>query len=107
MREFETGAIRDDDEGKLDFEGALSPLALEAFAQYMLDNTLQKDGKTRTSDNWQKGFTKSCYMKSMWRHFFAVWKMHRGWTKGCIVTALCALMFNVMGMLHVILKEKQ
>jgi len=106
MREFASGAIRDDDKEKLDFEGCLSPLALEAFAQYMLDNTIQKDGNERTSDNWQKGFSKECYMKSMWRHFFMAWKIHRGWVKGCMVTTLCALLFNVQGMLHEILKEK-
>ena len=42
MRQFETGAIRDDDEGKLDFEGCLSPLALEAFAEYSNSELLRK-----------------------------------------------------------------
>jgi hypothetical protein len=42
----------------------------------------------------------------MWRHFFAVWQSHRG-NSGDIETELCALRFNVDGMLHEILKAKK
>ena len=98
MRTFDTGATRDTDEGKLDFEGFLSPEALEAFAQYMHENRLQGDGTMRASDNWQKGIPEEAYMKSMWRHFFAVWKGFRAGE--CINDDLCALMFNVQGLLH-------
>src|SRR5687768_4320669 len=35
MREFETGATRNLDNGKLDYEGFLSPLVMERFAEYM------------------------------------------------------------------------
>lgn len=34
MRKFDTGATRNDDSNNLDFEGFLSPLALQAFAEY-------------------------------------------------------------------------
>jgi hypothetical protein len=108
MRVFETGATRDDDTHKLDFEGFLSPLALEAFAEYMHKHRKQEDGRIRASDNWQRGICASVYMKSMWRHFFDVWKIHRGLTvvdpktgkKVTLKEALCALFFNVQGMLH-------
>ena len=102
IRSFPSGATRDTDQGKPDFEGFLSAPALEAFAQYMNKHRVQSDGALRASDNWQKGIPVEAYMKSAWRHFFAVWKGHRG---GKIeVDDLCALMFNVQGLLHERLK---
>lgn len=101
MRTFKTGATRNDDTGKLDFEGFLSPIALEKFAEYMHKNRIQADGNVRDSDNWQKGIDIDSYMKSMWRHFFDVWKAHRGLpTEHDITTNLSSLFFNVQGYLH-------
>lgn len=104
MRTFNTGATRDSDDTKLDFEGFLSPIVLERFAEYMHKHRLQADGKLRDSDNWQKGIPVDAYMKSMWRHFFAVWKAHR--SKQDNIEDLCALLFNVQGMLLEKLKEQ-
>lgn len=106
MREFDSGATRDTDVEKLDFEGFLSPLVLERFAEYMNEHRVQSDGQLRESDNWQKGMPLSVYMKSMWRHFFDVWKMHR-YDEGDapLEEALCALLFNVQGYLHEKLKN--
>lgn len=98
MRKFDTGATRDSDSEKLDFEGFLSPIVLERYAQYMHKHRKQADGSLRDSDNWQKGIPKDVYMKSMWRHFFAVWKSHRSGSVS--KDDLCALLFNVMGYLH-------
>lgn len=107
MRQFSTGATRNVDENKLDFEGFLSPLALEEFAIYMHKNRKQADGQLRDSDNWMKGIPVDAYMKSMWRHFFDVWKNHRGLlTPEDQITNLCGLMFNVQGMLHELLKTQ-
>lgn len=101
MRNFKTGATRDTDQGKLDFEGFLSPLVLERFAQYMNKNRVQADGKLRASDNWQKGIPKDAYIKSGWRHFYDWWALHRGIKREVdIEEALCAVMFNAMGYLH-------
>jgi hypothetical protein len=106
-RKFETGATRDTDEGKYDYEGFLSPLVIERYAEYMHSNRMQSNGVMRDSDNWQKGIPKSAYMKSAWRHFFDMWKEHRGIaTKDGMEVALCALMFNVMGYLHELLVKK-
>jgi hypothetical protein len=103
IRTFDTGATRDTDEGKLDFEGFLSPIALERFAEYMHKHRRQSDGSLRDSDNWQKGIPVPQYMKSLWRHFFAVWK---GYRSGRISEDdLCAMLFNAMGMLHEIMKQ--
>lgn len=104
MRKFESGATRDNDAGKLDYEGFLSPLALERFAEYMNLNRFQADGELRDSDNWQKGIPKDAYMKSMWRHFMDVWKAHRGVGTIPMDEALCAVLFNAMGYLHEALK---
>lgn len=104
MRVFETGATRDTDKDKLDFEGFLSPWALERYAQYMHQHRQQADGILRDSDNWQKGIPITAYVKSLWRHFFAVWKGHRRGNIG--EEDLCALIFNAMGILHELTSEK-
>jgi hypothetical protein len=113
MREFKTGATRDSDETKNDYEGFLSPIVIESFGNYMTIHRKQADGNLRDSDNWQKGIPLDVYMKSMWRHFLDVWKLHRGypvfkdghqWTKE---EALNALLFNVMGYIYEVLKPKE
>jgi len=107
VRAFETGATRDTAEGKLDFEGFLSPLVLHAFAVHMQHHQRDSAGQWRESDNWQKGIPMDQYMKSGWRHFFDVWANHRRVLpvrKERIIRALCAVLFNVMGYLHEYLK---
>ena len=109
IRTFETGATRDTDAGKPDYEGFLSPLVLERYAEYMNRHRRQPDGSLRDSDNWQLGIPKHQYMKSLWRHFMDVWKIHRGCAtrEALIEEALCALLFNTMGYLHETLKERR
>lgn len=108
VREFETGATRDTDDGKLDFEGFFSPLVLQRRAEYMHQHRIQADGELRESDNWQKGIPFEAYMKSAWRHFFAWWKRHRGLPANeSLEDALCALMFNTEGYLHELLTLKE
>ncbi len=58
-REFISGATRNSEEGKLDYEGFLSPLALARYAQYMHRHRELEDGTLRASDNWQKGIPPS------------------------------------------------
>jgi len=107
IREFDTGATRDTNEDKLDFEGFISVLVTYRFAEYMHIHRKQSDGNLRDSDNWQKGIPKNVYMKSMWRHFVDLWLEHRGYeSRDGIEEALCALKFNVDGYLHEILKER-
>jgi hypothetical protein len=115
MREFSTGATRDNDTTKNDYEGFLSPLVLERYGNYMTKHRKQADGQLRDSDNWQKGIPKDVYMKSMWRHFLDVWFIHRGYKRFdkqrnediTLDEAICALLFNVMGYLFEILKVKE
>lgn len=114
MRTFETGATRNLDVNKLDFEGFYSPLAMESFAKYMHSHRMQKDGTMRAADNWQKGIGFDVYMKSMFRHFFDAWKIHRGHKayspedghELTIEEALNAMTFNSNGYLHELLKAE-
>jgi hypothetical protein len=81
---------------------------LERYAQHMHKARKMPDGTMRASDNWQLGIPKDAYIKSAWRHFFDVWKTHRGIeTSSDIETELCALLFNVSGYLHETLKAKR
>jgi hypothetical protein len=106
VRTFETGATRDTEDGKLDYEAFLSPLVLERYARYMDAHRTQKDGTLRDGDNWQKGIPRTAYMKSAWRHFVEFWGLHRGHGDGDIEEALCATLFNLSGYLHEFLKNK-
>lgn len=112
-RYFENGAYRDTDQGKPDYEGYLSPLVIEAYGRYMLRHQKQSDGVIRDSDNWQKGIPLKEYMKSGWRHFMDWWHSHRqsqknpeGFDQSFLEEALCALLFNVMGYLHELMKAQ-
>jgi len=113
IRTFESGATRDTDENKYDYEGFFSPLVVERFGRYMNKHRKQSDGKLRDSDNWQKGIPRAQYVKSLWRHLVALWTLHRGYPcadeKGApvdIEDAICAIIFNAMGYLHEYLKAK-
>lgn len=107
IRKFETGATRDTDTNKLDYEGFLSPAVLTCYAEYMHKNRIQSDGTLRDSDNWQKGIPVAQYMKSLFRHFMDVWRWNRNLSiRDTISNALCGVMFNSMGMLHELLKQE-
>ncbi len=108
MRKFKSGATRDNNEGKFDYEGFLSPIVIEAYGRYMHKHRKQADGKLRDSDNWQKGMPKDAYIKSAFRHFIDVWKEHRGFKgRDGLEEALCALLFNIQGYLYEYLKDQK
>ena len=110
MRTFETGATRDEETDKLDYEGFLSPMVLERFAQYMHQHRIQADGKLRDSDNWMRGIPESAYMKSLLRHIMDVWTHHRfpitEGPNGDLEDSLCAVLFNTMGLLYEVMKRE-
>jgi len=106
VREFASGATRDTDDGKMDYEGFLSPLVIRRYAEYMHKHRKQSDGSLRDSDNWQKGMPLRVYMKSLWRHFMVLWETHRGVaTDESREETLCAIIFNASGYLHEMLKK--
>lgn len=107
MREFESGATRNHNEDKLGYEGFISPIVWQRFAEYMHENRLQDDGTLRTPDNWQKGIPLEAYMDSGFRHFMDWWLEHRRHeSREGIEMALCGLLFNVQGYLHEVLKQR-
>ena len=109
MRTFETGATRDSEESKPDYTKSLSPLALHRFGQYMLKHNVQADGQLRTLDNWKLGIPVDAYFGSLGRHFMDLW-LHREGYGGLarepdVQEVLCALLFNVQGLLHIYVAE--
>lgn len=116
-RTFPTGATRDVDNSKLDYEGFLSPFVLERFSQYMHECRLRNipEGQTvRSSDNWQKGMPFVAYMKSLVRHVVDAWKDHRAGVDGATNSdiekrredTLCAIIFNAQGYLQELLVRR-
>jgi hypothetical protein len=107
MRTFGTGATRNADANKFDYEGFLNPAALYEYGRFMHEHRHQRDGKLRDSDNWQKGIPFRVYVKSLVRHTFDLWRMERGYTvinpdTGAPHTKqelCCAIIFNAMGYL--------
>src|SRR3990167_3997901 len=105
IRQFKSGATRDTDSGKLDWEGFISPSAMLLFAEYMHKHRVQADGSLRDSDNWQKGIPRLQYMKSLVRHvwdLWLTWRVEPG-DEMQLTDLLCAVLFNVQGMLHEII----
>lgn len=109
MREFSTGATRDDDIQKIDPEGFLSPIVLERYCQYLHKHRIQADGKLRASDNWQKTFGDNHFsvcLKSAFRHFMDVWLYHRGYKRNLdIQDSICATIFNLQAYLFKLLDD--
>jgi hypothetical protein len=101
IRSFSSGATRNSDVDKLDYEGFLHPDVLHRFAQYMHKHRKLEDGSLRASDNWQKGIPTEELMKSKLRHVFDVWTFHRNRFFGFdMEEALCGVLFNTLAYLH-------
>jgi len=100
IRQFKSGATRDTAEGKLDWEGFISPVAMRRYAEYMNRHRTQADGSLRDSDNWQSGFPRRQTMKSLVRHAWDLWyEWRRGKDEVVMVDLLCAVIFNVQSLL--------
>ena len=109
IRVFESGATRSPLEGKLQYEGYLSPIVLKRFAEYMRQHQTQSDGRLRPADNWQRGIPRESLMDSGTRHFMDWWLHHREYESSAgeeLQEALCALLFNVMAYLKDVLDEE-
>ena len=111
IRQFSSGATRDSNEGKLDFEGFYSPLVMRRYSEYMNKHRVQSDGNLRDSDNWQNLFGEehlNVCMKSCYRHFFDMWLQHRGYEgQDDLEESICALLFNAQAYLFKLLLEKE
>jgi len=113
-RQFETGANRDTDLGKLDYEGFLNPIVLERYSQYLNSHRALPDGTIRDSDNWQRGIPLDVYIKSGLRHVVDTWAAHRGYPIFDVKThqpidiedAICGILFNFQGYLLELLHDR-
>lgn len=112
---FNTGATRNDSTNQIDPEGFLSPEVLQAYFDYMHKNRFRPNGEIRDSDNWQLGIPQYRYTKSLWRHFFSFWKLHRKignnkiesnpYRNEQLIEDSMGVMFNIMGYVHEELKK--
>ena len=111
IRKFNTGATRDTNEGKNDYEGFFSPLVIEAYGNYMTKHRKQADGNLRDSDNWQKGFGDNHFavcIKSLFRHYVDLWLWHRGYKcRETIDDAICGILFNTIAYYHKLLNNRR
>lgn len=105
MRNFQGGATRDLVDGKLSYIRFLSPHVLTRYCQYLEEHRDTKQGK-RDPDNWKSGIPIDVYMDSMGRHFWEIWTEHEE-CKELSQDTLCALLFNVQGILFEILKGER
>lgn len=110
VRKFETGATRDTAEGKPEYAGFNSPLVEKAFGEYMNTHRVQPDGQLRESSNWKKGIPVSAYHQSLHRHYMDLWLHLEGYPEEAVdkdlVSILCALRFNINGLLLETLKDR-
>ena len=113
MREFESGSTRDEVEDKLNYIKALSPIVMQRYVKYLGEHRTQADGTKRDWDNWKKGIPKETYLEGEDRHHRAIWLLLQGYpafdNHGPVTLedSLCGVIFNSMGMLHEVLKEKK
>jgi hypothetical protein len=111
IRQFDTGATRDLDEGKLDYEAFESPLVQKRYAEYMHAHRRQPDGTVRQGDNWQKGIPLEAYMKSLARHFQDLRLHFDGFPEEAVdpdlESVLTAILFNTKGYLFEVLRAKK
>lgn len=107
-RVFPSGATRDTEMEKLDYDAFLAPEVLERYAQYMHRHRRLADGTLRDGDDWQRGIPVEVYRKSLWRHHVEAWKLGRAGTAVSLALeeALCAIIFNASGWLLELLKRR-
>mgnify|MGYP001561849375 CR=1 FL=1 len=112
IRTFAGGATRDTTQGKLDYVRALSPIVLRRYVQYLDKHRLQPDGTYRDFNNWKQGMPQDVYHSSNGRHFMDAWLLTEGYATEDnhgpveLEDVLCAQLFNIMGRLHEVLKNK-
>lgn len=110
VRTFETGATRDTTAGKHEPWGFMSALAESRFCEYMTKHRVQADGSLRASDNWKQGIPVEVYAHSLSRHVQDLRLILEGFPEQAVEDdveeVLCAVLFNVQGMLHETVKAR-
>lgn len=96
ITQFNTGAIRDDQEGKPDFIETLSYTALRRYIGYMTEKK-----KKYGAGNFKKGIPIDSYEKSLMRHIDKY--MRNKYENGQDEPNedhLSAMIFNIFGIMH-------
>lgn len=113
MTTYTTGATRNDHDEAIVPHLFNSALVDRRFATYMHEHRKQADGSLRPGDNWKNGIPRDDYMASIARHYLDLCEIHERNSDGIIdrdygfVTmqdVLCALRFNINGMLYELIK---
>jgi len=110
LRTFSTGATRDTTEGKHEPWNFTSALVEKRFCEYMHKHRQQSDGKMRDSDNWKQGIPMEVYKHSLSRHIQDLRLILEGSSQQAgesdLEEVLCAVLFNVQGMLYETVKSR-
>ena len=111
-RVFSSGAVRNNNNKKLDYSGFLDPAVENSFAQYMHKHRKMEDGTYRNSSDWKKGIPNQVLMESLYRHMMDVHLLHEGYDviyengdKITIKDCLNGVKFNINAYLLNIIKE--
>ena len=109
LREFESGAIRNSDKGKLEYRRFFSALVHKRRAEYMDKHRKLEDGTLREPDNWKRGIPSGVCADSLERHMQDIKLYFEGYEFAMtedIEDALCAVMFNCESILLTILQSE-
>ena len=110
LRTYSTGATRDTASGKHEPWKFTSVLVEKRFCEYMHRYRHQSDGELRDSDNWKRGIEIEDYYDSLSRHVQDLRLILDGYPELAreqdAEEALCAIFFNVQGMLHEMIKNR-
>lgn len=93
---YESGAIRDTSDNKEDYIETISFLALRKYAKYMTSKQ-----STYGAGNWRKGIPIESYEKSLFRHIQKY--LANKYDNANLEPEedhLCAMVFNIFGILH-------
>lgn len=95
-RKFDSGAIRDSEDGKEDYTETISWTAMKRYAQYMTGKK-----KTYGEGNFKKGMPIDAYERSLIRHLQKYMaNKYEGGTCEKEGYHLCAMLFNIFGIIH-------